>query len=428
VHPLIHEDAAPALRSLTATPAEVPPRFVRGDGVYLYDEAGRAYLDCAAGTFNVSLGHGHPEVVAAMRAQAELLVQGSAAYRSPLVDELRRRLAAVAPPGLGQAHVKACSGSTANEAAIRFAQHVTGRRDVVSLHRSHHGQTALTTCVSGDSRRRAGLEQQFAGTVHVPGPYCLRCFYRQRPQTCGLLCAERVSDFIDYASSGSVACLIVEPILGNGGNIVAPDGYLAVLRRICDERGIVLIFDEVQTGIGRTGRMFAADHYGVVPDVMTLAKGLGGAGVPIAAVLASEDLPRMPADLPAFTGGGNLVGVAAAVKTLEIVGRPGFLAQVQRVGGGILERLRTLQARTPAIGDVRGVGLMIGVEIVGPGGAPDPGLTNRLALAGLDHGLVLRTSSYGRGNVVKVRPPLVIGEEDAETLCHRFEELVEAVC
>lgn len=422
-HPLIDDGPASAL---AAPRAAASPRFVRGDGVYLYDEARRAYLDCASGTFNVSLGHGHPEILTAMREQAGLLVQGSASYRSPLVDELSERLRAVAPPGLGQVHLKACSGSTANEVAIRFAQQVTGRRDVVSLHRSHHGQTALTTCVSGDSRRRAGLAEQFAGTVHVPGPYCFRCFYCQHPDTCGLLCAERVADFIDHASSGSVACLIVEPVLGNGGNIVAPEGYLRVLRRLCDERGILLIFDEIQTGIGRTGRMFAAEHFGVVPDVLTLAKGLGGAGGPIAAVLAGDDLPPMAADLPAFTGGGNLVAVAAASKTLEIVGRPGFLERVRDVGARILDRLRALQERTPAIGDVRGLGLMIGVEIVDEHGAPDVGLTNRLALAGLDHGLVLRTSSYGRGNVLKIRPPLVLGDDDAETLCGRFERLLEA--
>jgi 4-aminobutyrate aminotransferase len=398
---------------------------VRGAGVHIYDDAGREYIDCASGTFNVSLGHGHPEVLAAMRAQAELLVQGSAAYRSPLVDELHARLAEVAPAGLGKAYVKPCSGSTANEAAIRFAQHVTGRRDVVSLHRSHHGQTALTTCVSGDSRRRAGLAHQFAGTVHVPGPYCYRCFYRQEPRTCGLLCAERVADFVDHASSGSVACLIVEPVLGNGGNIVAPDGYLGVLRRLCDERGILLIFDEVQTGIGRTGRMFAAEHHGVVPDIITVGKGLGGAGAPIAAILASDALPPMPPDLPAFTNGGNLMAVAAALKTLEIVGRPPFLANVRRVGERILARVRALQERTPAIGDVRGSGLMIGVEIVRADGEPDGALTNRLARAGLDHGLVLRTSTYGRGNVLKIRPPLVLDDREADTLCSRFERLME---
>lgn len=422
-HPLI-DAPPPAALTLASPPDAATPRFVRGEGVRLYDEDGREYIDCASGTFNVSLGHGHPEVLAAMRAQAETLVHGSAAYRAPLVDELRARLAAAAPGGLNQVYVKPCSGSTANEAAIRYAQEVTGRRDVVSLHRSHHGQTALTTCVSGDSRRRAALEHQFAGTVHVPAPYCFRCFYRQRPDTCGLLCAERVGDFIDHASSGSVACVIVEPVLGNGGNIVAPDGYLPALRRLCDERGMLLIFDEVQTGIGRTGRMFAAEHFGVVPDVMTVAKGLGGAGAPVAAILASGALPPLGDDLPAFTGGGNLMAVAAALATLDVAGRPGFLGHVRRVGERIVRRLRALQGRTPVIGDVRGLGLMIGVEIVDGDGRPDPALTNRLALAGLDHGLVLRTSSYGRGNVLKVRPPLVLGEEDADTLCDRFERLM----
>lgn len=410
-----------------STPRRAAPRFVAGEGVWLVDDSGRRYLDCASGTFNVSLGHGHPEVLAAMQAQADLLIHGSAAYHSPIADALAERLGGLAPGSLSDVRLKSSGGSTANEGAIKMAQWATGRQDVVSLFHSHHGQTVLAAQVSGSTRRRAGFPALGARVLHVPAPYCFRCFYNERRETCGLLCAERINDFIDYASSGSVACIIVEPVLGSGGNIVAPDGYLDAVRDLCDERDIVLIFDEVQTGIGRTGRMFAAEHFGVEPDILTLGKGLGGIGAQVAAIVARPRLAAMPADLHAFTNGGNLMAAAAALKTLEIVERPGFLEHVRAVGARILERMSELQRRVSCIGDVRGLGLMLGVEITDRAGRPDAALTSKIARRGPDYALVLRTSSDGRGNVVKIRPPLVIADDEAEVLCDRFEQLVTAV-
>jgi 4-aminobutyrate aminotransferase-like enzyme len=280
---------------------------------------------------------------------------------------------------------------------------------------------------SGAAFRRAPFSFASSGVLHVPDPYCGRCFYRQNRDTCGLLCVERINDFIDFASSGKVAAVIVEPISGNGGNIVAPDGYLARLRQLCDERGIVLIFDEIQTGFGRTGRMFAAEHFGVTPDVLTFGKGLGGSGMPIAGLLTRETMVGLAGHHINSTFGGNVLASAVAAKTIEIISRPGFLENVRSTGAYIMDRLRDLAGRVRCITDVRGVGLMIGIEIVDRDGRPSAGLTRHLAEVAQARGLLMRTSLYGFGNVLKVRPALVLQRHEAEEMCDRIEELFVTV-
>jgi 4-aminobutyrate aminotransferase-like enzyme len=401
--------------------------MTRGEGIHLFDRAGREYIDAGAGTFNLSLGYNHPEVVAAIREQAGRLVHLTSTFQAGPVSELVRRLVALSPPNLTQVHLKVSGGATANEGAVKMAQAATGGRDVITLFRSHHGQTMMTTAMSGEAFRRAPFPASHPEMLHVPDPYCLRCFYRQDPSSCGLLCAERINDFIEHAGSGSVACVVVEPVAGSGGNIVTPAGYLAALRRLCDERGIMLIFDEVQTGIGRVGRMFAADHFGVRPDAITLGKGLGGSGAQVAAILTAETMAGLPGEYHSFTHGANVLAAAAAVATLDVIAAPGFLARVREVGAQVRGRLEELVPRFPAIGDVRGLGLMIGVELVDERGRPDVDLTRRLVAQAMDHGLILRSSRYGRGNVVKIRPPLIIDREEADLLCDRFERLLRAV-
>jgi 4-aminobutyrate aminotransferase-like enzyme len=408
----------------------VPPdrlRAVRGDGIYLYGADGRRYIDCSAGTFNLSLGYAHPEIVEVIRRQAGELVHVTSKFQTDPGNELVRRLSEVAPAGLTKVHLKCASGSDANEVAVKIAQHHTGRADVVSLFRGHLGQTMAMIGASGAAFRRAPFAFQIPGMVHVPDPYCLRCFYRQKRETCGLLCVERINDFIDFASSGRVACVMVEPISGNGGNVVAPEGYLAALKELCEQRGILLVFDEIQTGFGRTGQMFAADHFGVSPHLLTFGKGLGGSGMPVAGVLAEERLAGVAGYHINSTFGGNVLSAAVAAKTIEIIRRPGFLENVREAGAHIRDRLRDLATRVPAIGDVRGVGLMIGIEIVDADGQPDPELTRRLADEGQERGLLLRTSLYGYGNVVKVRPALVITREQADELCDRLDLLFSTV-
>ncbi|HEV7806423.1 MAG TPA: aspartate aminotransferase family protein [Solirubrobacteraceae bacterium] len=401
--------------------------MVRGEGIYLYAEDGTRYLDCVSGTFNLLLGYSHPEVVETIREQAGSLIHVTSRFQSEPLNHLVSRLVDISPENLTRVHLKSASGSDANEGAIKIAQHFTGATDVISLFRSHLGQTLAMIAASGAAFRRAPFPSHMPGMLHVPDPYCLRCFYREQPETCGMLCAERVHDFIDFASSGSVACMILEPISGNGGNVVPPPGYFAALKKVCDERGILLIYDEIQTGFGRTGEMFAADYFGVAPHMMTFGKGLGGSGMPIAGILTEERFAGLEGHHINSTFGGNVLSSAVAAKTLEIIGRPGFLENVRAVGAYISDRLRDIATQVGYIADVRGPGLMIGVEIVDRDGKPDPALTNHIAATGMEHHLLLRTSLYGFGNVVKVRPPLILTPAEAEHMCDRLEQLFLAV-
>ncbi|MFE2728231.1 aminotransferase class III-fold pyridoxal phosphate-dependent enzyme [Kitasatospora sp. NPDC059327] len=398
-------------------------RVVGGEGVYLYADDGRRYLDCSSGTFNLSLGYAHPEIVEVVREQAGRLIHVTSKFQTEPLNALVTKLAEVSPPNLTRVHLKSASGSDANESAVKIAQVHTGKSDVITLFRGHLGQTLGMIGASGAAFRRTPFPSHLPGVVHVPDPHCLRCFYRQERATCGLLCVERINDFIDYASTGRVACVVLEPISGNGGNVVPPDGYLRALKDLCEERGILLVFDEIQTGFGRTGRMFAADHFGVAPHMMTFGKGLGGAGMPIAGLLTEERLTGVEGHHINSTFGGNVLAAAAALKTVEIIGRPGFLESVRDVGGHVLDRLRDLATKVPFVREVRGVGLMIGIDIVDRDGRPDPGLTNHLAERGLDHGLLLRTSLYGHGNVLKVRPALIMTRQEADEMCDLLERL-----
>lgn len=396
----------------------------RGEGVWLYDINGKRYLDCASGTFNLNLGYSHREVLDAVHEQMEKLVHCTSCFQNAPVNQLVQKLAEVSPDNLTKVHPKVSSGSVANEGAIKIAQYVTGKRDVISLFRSHLGQTMMTLSLSGNAFRREPFPYLHQGAVHVPGPYCYRCFYKQKPETCNFLCVERINDFIAHSSSGQVACMILEPISGNGGNVVPPPGYLQALKKLCDEHNILLIFDEIQTGIGRTGKMFAADYFGVQPNMMTVSKGLGGTGFQVSAILTEERLSTLDSHHHSFTYGANVLAAAAAVKTLEIVSNPCFLENVTTNGNYILERLNSMKKHYPFIGDVRGVGLMIGVEIIDADGSPDVDLTNKIAKVAMKYGLIIRTSSYGHGNVFKIRPPLTISAQEAEYLCDQLDKVL----
>lgn len=402
-------------------------RMEKGEGIYIYDSEGNEYVDCASATFNLVLGYSNKEVLDAVKEQMDKLVHTTSSFQTAAINNMVERLVSIAPKNLTKVHPKVCGGSVANEGAIKMAQYATGKRDVISLFRSHLGQTYMMMNLSGNAFRREPFPPACSMGLQVPDPYCYRCFYKQKPETCNMLCVERINDFIEYGSSGQVACMMVEPISGNGGNIVPPMGYLRALKKLCEEHGMALILDEIQTGFGRTGKMFAAEYYEVEPNIMTVAKGLGGTGFQVAAILAEEKYAGMEGHHHSFTYGSNVLAAAAASKTLEIIARPGFLENVQAVGHYIMERLYKMQERFKFMGDVRGVGLMIGIEIVDSEGNPDVALTNKIAKNAMEYGLILRTSRYGFGNVFKIRPPLIITMAEAEELCDRLERTLADV-
>ena len=219
-------------------------KIVDGEGIYARDADGNEYIDCASGTFNLSLGYRHPTTVQAIRDNADRLVHVTSSFQTDPVNRLVERLVEVSPANLRKVHVKVSGGSTANEGAIKMAMRQTGGRDVISLFRSHHGQTLATTAISGTAFRREPFPDVPISRLIVPDPYCRRCFYGQKLDSCGTMCVDRIDDFMEFAGSGTTACVMVEPISGNGGNVVPPEGYLPRLQAFCRERSIPLIFDE----------------------------------------------------------------------------------------------------------------------------------------------------------------------------------------
>ncbi len=402
-------------------------QFTKGSGIRLYTPAQEEYIDAVSGTFNLALGYSYPELVDALKTQLEDLIHVSSSFTGQLAQDVLDSILEHAPEHITDGWMRDIIGSTANEGAVKIANKYNGKNEVISLSLSHHGQTLFATSISGNAFRR----KSFSSTLVtqngiVPAPYCYRCPYAAKgAPACGYLCTEAIYDYAQYASAGNVSCMIMEPILGNGGNIIPPEGYFERIRKICDELDIVLIADEVQTGIGRTGYMFASEHFDIQPDIITLAKGLGGIGIPAAAILYRAELAVLEKFEHSYTSGGNLLSLTASQKTMEVVSREGFLENVRENGkvlGNLLQQLKEKYGHV--IGDVRGVGYMWGLEIVDKEGAPDVKLTNRIIdLALEEHRLILRGSRYGFGNVVKVRPALTATLDDIAEICERLDKL-----
>ncbi len=403
-------------------------RFSIGQGIRLIDDAGNEYLDGVSGTFNLSLGYNHPYVVEKIQEQVGNLTHMSSSFTEPYVEEVLSLLLEDAPEGIEAGWMRDITGSTANECATKIAQKYTGERDIVSLYYSHHGQTQFATGISGNAFRRKGFPNSTVpNSLHVPVPYCYRCPFQSDPDHCSMQCIEALSDQLEFGGSGSTACMIIEPILGNGGNIIPPMEYFKQLRKLCDEHNMILIADEVQTGIGRTGEMYASTLFDIKPDIITLAKGLGGIGVPVAAVLMQSRLNILEKHEHSFTSGSNMISLTAARSTMEVVSAPGFLESVRTKGellGHMLSPLAELYPDT--IGEARGVGLMWGLEIVDADGAPDSRKANAIIdMAFRDENLILRGSRYGFGNVVKVRPSLTVTEDEIVEIVGRLERVLQ---
>lgn len=385
-------------------------------------------IDCVSGTFNVILGHGHSEVMATLRSEDDdNLVFASSMFQTPETNRLMRDLISIAPDNLTRVNLRSSGGSTANEGAIKSAQLKTGRSGVFSPFRSHLGQTIRMSEYNGFSDQRKHLPDLVARATNFPDPYCRRCFYREVPSNCGFLCIERISEFIEYSSAGLPACLIMEPISGVGGNIIPPDGYLPRIEKFCRENEIILILDENQTGLGRTGALFASHLFGVKPHMITVSKGLSGVGLPLAAILMEEDLAVMDRSQHGYTFGSLNLAARAALKTLEIIQRPGFLENVRYVGSLLLAGLNDIARTSPVRIEPRGVGLMLGIEVCDSEGGKSPSAARALHAAMLKQGLITRVSEHGRGNVIELRPALILTPLECEQILSRFKQAVSQV-
>jgi len=396
-------------------------------GSYLYTVDGRRILDFASGIAVTNLGHGHPEVLKAAHEQLDKLVHISVvAHHQPAI-QLAERIAALAPGKLDKVFF-ANSGAEAVEGAIKLARYATGRPALIAFQGAFHGRTygALSlTASKGYYRER--YEPLLPAVYHAPYPYA----YRNPTGPGEAATLDYVFHVIDEmldtrVPPRNVAAFIVEPVLGEGGYVVPPPAFLPRLRALCDQHGILLITDEVQSGYGRTGKMFASEHTKVVPDIMTLAKSIAS-GLPLSAIVASSKL--MDQWEPAAHGstfGGNPVSCAAGIATLDVFEREGILKNSVAKGAELIRRLRDLQQRMPAIGDVRGLGLMIGVELVKKDGTPNKELQKQIRKVCLDSGMVV-LSCGAHDNVLRLVPPLNLSQaeldEGWEILNGAFQEV-----
>jgi len=383
-------------------------------GSYLYTVDGRRYLDFACGIAVTNLGHGHPWVLRAAHEQLDKLVHLSVVGHHEPNIVLAERIAAVAPGKLDKVFF-ANSGAEAVEGAVKLARYVTRRPAIIAFQGAFHGRTyGALSLTASKSYYRERYEPFLPSIYHVPYPYA----YRNPSGPGDEATLKYVFDFIDEmldtrVPPRNVAAFIVEPVLGEGGYVVPPADFMPRLRKLCDRHDILLIADEVQSGYGRTGKMFACEHTGVVPDIMTLAKSIAS-GLPLSAVVASSRL--MDQWEPAAHGstfGGNPVACAAGIATLDVIEQEHILANAVTRGAELMRRLLELKARTPSIGDVRGLGLMVGVELVKKDGAPDKELQARIRKVCLDSGLVI-LSCGTHDNVLRIVPPLNLSQDELD--------------
>lgn len=422
---LVDRDAAFISPSYTRS---YPFVMDRGEGYVVWDVDGNRYLDFAAGIAVCATGHCHPGVVAAICEQAGkfLHMSGTDFYYLQQI-ELAERLGKITP-GEGPKRVFFTnSGTESVEAAIKLARFATGRPRIIAFTGAFHGRTlgSLSLTASKVVHRR-GFGPLVPGVSHVPYGYCYRCPYNLTYPTCDIACVDEIERtlFTRVVPPDEVAAIFVEPIQGEGGYIIPPDGWLQRLRDLCDSHDILLVADEVQSGMGRTGKWFAVEHWGVVPDIVCIAKGVAS-GMPLGAIVAPRDLMDWPPGAHASTFGGNPVSCVAALTTIDLLAG-GLLDNTAKQGAHLLQLLREVATRFSVIGDVRGLGLMVGVEFIEDADSKKPAhnLRNRVVEACYNRGLLV----LGAGaNVLRFMPPLIVDRAGVERALEIFESALSEV-
>jgi 4-aminobutyrate aminotransferase len=397
----------------------------RGRGIRVEDVDGNQFIDFAAGIAVVSTGHCHPEVVAAIQKQAAELIHisGTDFYDEHLTD-LAERLSAVAPMPGPHKFFYGNSGAEAVECALKLARYHTGRQQVISFFGAFHGRTMGALSLTGSKpQQKRRFSPLVPGVTHIRYPYAYRDCNggAQDEEAYSLSCARFIEEklFKTILPPEEVAAIFIEPIQGEGGYVVAPDNFLRELRAICSRHGILLVADEVQSGVGRTGKWWAIEHSGVEPDIVCMAKGIAS-GMPLGICMSRAEIMDWVPGSHASTFGGNPVSIAAALATISIIEREA-MASAATVGEFILERLRGWEQSHPLVGDVRGRGLMIGIEFVKNKTTREPAtaLRNRIETLAFERGLLV----LGCGETtLRLCPPLIVNQQEATVALDILEE------
>ena len=408
-------------------PREYPFVMSHGRGVEAWDVDGNRFLDFAAGIAVCSTGHSHPQVVQAIKDAADQFLHISSDFWHEGQVLLGEKINALAPMGEPVMSFFCQSGTEAVEGALKLARYVSGRSRFIGFLGGFHGRTMGSLAFTASKyTQQKGFLSGLAGVTHVPYPNPYRPLFAGADQGQAVINYIENVLFVSNVPASEVAAILIEPIQGEGGYLVPPDGFLASLRQLCDRHGILLIFDEVQSGVGRTGKMFASQHWNVQPDIMTLAKGLGS-GLPIGLVVAKKTIMQQwKHGAHGNTYGGNPLCCAAALATLDLIERE-YAANAAKVGAYLTTRLRELQSRHPVIGEIRGKGLMIGMELVSDRTSREPAkqLCHDVITRAFHHGLLLLSCGQ---STVRLMPPLMVSEAQVDEAIVLLESaLVEAL-
>jgi 4-aminobutyrate aminotransferase len=401
----------------------------RGEGAMVEDVDGNRFLDMNAGIAVVATGHSHPRVVEAIRDQAGrfLHMSGTDFYYENMVA-LAEKIAALAPGPDPKRVYFGNSGAEAIEAALKLARYHTRRDKFIAFLGGFHGRTMGALSLTGSkSVQKKGFAPLLGGVTHIPYAYCYRCAYGKQPDTCAVECVKVLEDqlFKSILPAEEVAAVFVEPVQGEGGYVVPPRKFYDELAAVCRRHGILLVADEVQSGMGRTGRMFACEHFGLEPDILAVAKGIAS-GMPLSATVSRADIMHWTPGAHASTFGGNPVSVAASMATIELL-EQGLVDHAARLGARMKARMDSWPTRFPCVGDVRGLGLMLAFELVKDQQSREraPQLRDRIVDLAFHRGILV----LGAGqNSIRLSPPLVLSEDQADFALQTLEEAIaEAV-
>jgi taurine--2-oxoglutarate transaminase len=393
------------LFSWSAQAAVDPIPAVRSEGVYFWDANGKRYLDFSSQLVNVNIGHQNPKVVRAIQEQAARLCFVQPALATEPRGVLGQMLAELAPGNLKKTFF-CLGGAEAVENAIKIARWYTKRHKILARYRSYHGATHGAVALTGDYRRWA-VEPTIPGVVHIFDPYCYRCTFGWTPDTCHRECITHIEEVIRFEGSDNVAAIFLEGITGTNGILIPPDDYWPRIRQLCDKYGILLVADEVMSGFGRTGQWFGVNHWNVVPDIMTMAKGLTSGYVPLAAVIVSEPIAQYFDDkvlLGGLTYGSHPLGCAASIATLQVYQEEGLIENSARLGQVLGQRLEDLKTRHRSVGDVRYLGLFSAIELVKDRATKEPLPSSIVSKFLREQGLF----TFLPSNLIFVTPPLCI--------------------
>jgi 4-aminobutyrate aminotransferase-like enzyme len=399
----------------------------RGEGAILYDQKGKSYIDCTSQAWSLNAGYSHPKITARVQEAVQNFTHIRTSFETIPKLLLSKKIIELAPGNLDQV-TYGISGSDANEGSIKLAMRNRPGSTFASLYDGYHGRTLATLNLSYP-HPNTRFTAWSAPVIRVPQAYCYRCPLGLTHPDCKLACVDLAKEMIERGASEKPVALIMEPLQGNGGMVEFPEGYLQGMRAMCDELDILLIFDEIQTGFGRMGTWTAAELYGVVPDIMSIGKALGG-GFPLFGNLYNSKLNGFSAADHSFTFAHFPISMVAGLAYIEVVEEEGLLENCRAMGALITSELKKMQEKYDLIGDIRGPGLMIGIELVKDRSTREPARKEATAFIaeGLQRGVLFGESKYlGKGNIVKIKPPLVITESQVSQVLDVFEDILKTL-